>query len=205
MENEDNNTYDFLLDESGNTNVGSAGDKEAVSQSDNTAQTIDAMSLDDLNKTLGKDFKDKATALKAIKDTFAYVGKKKEDVVKEVKQEIDPSAFISKDQYERDMFYSQNSEYNNPEVREVIDSMSKAKGVSPREVVNSEAFKKVYEGFKGFNESQKLKTVLETNPRLAGTTTKLGEAKQAMTSGSKEAGERLATEAVMDAYPDLFK
>lgn len=200
MENEDNNTYDFLPDETSLPNVDSAGEKEAVSQSANNAQTVDAMSLEDLNKTLGKDFKDKATALKAIRDTFNYVGKKKEDVVKEVKQELDPSSFISRDQYERDMFYSKNTEYDSPDIREVIESMSKAKGISPREVVESESFKKVYGAVKGFNENQKLKTVLETNPRLAGSTSKLSEAKEAFNNGQKETGERLVTEAVMDAY-----
>lgn len=197
MDNEDNTTFDYLTGD--DNNVAPSDVNEAVSQSQDTAP--EAMTLEEMNQHLGKNFKDKATALKAIKDTFNYVGKKKEDVAKEV---FNKDGFVSKDQYETDMFYSKNSEYDTPAIRKVIDSMSKSEGISAREVVNSDSFKEIYGAVKGFNENQNIKSVLESNPRLAGTSSKLQDSFKAAQDGNKELAADLATKAVMEAYPESF-
>lgn len=160
-------------------------------------ETVEGLSLQDLNKYLGKNYPDKDTALKSLKDTISYVGKKKDDIVKEA---FDGSKFISRDQYETDMFYSKNPDYQSPELRKVIDSMAKADGIRPQDVVESEAFKAVYGKVKGYTDSQSLKSVLETNPRLANTTSKLGEAAEAMKSGNRDLAASKAAQAVMEAF-----
>ncbi|MCP4666462.1 MAG: hypothetical protein GY849_08840, partial [Deltaproteobacteria bacterium] len=47
----------------------------------------DSISLEDLNKTLGKEFKDVETAKKSLQDTQSYVGKK----IEEAEPKEDPS------------------------------------------------------------------------------------------------------------------
>lgn len=166
--------------------------KETVSAvSPNTA---DALSLDELNSYLGKNFTNKESALKSLKDTFSYVGKKIES-----KPEIDSSQFVSRDQYETDMFYSKNADYSTPEMRKIIDAMAKADGVKPQDVVNSDTFKAIYGKVKGYDESQSLKTVLETNPRLASTRDSFTEAAKHLQSGNKDAAEALVARAVLDS------
>lgn len=156
---------------------------------------VEGLSLQELNEYLGKDYKDKGSALKSLKETFSFVGKKIE-----AGKGVDMSNFISKDQYDTDMFYSKNTEYNNPDIRTVIDSMAKAEGKRPSEVVNSEAFKNVFGKVKGYDESQSLKSVLESNPRLAGSRDKFTQAQEAMKAGNTQSAEELATRAVMEAY-----
>ena len=54
---------------------------------DGTVQNVpatDGMTLSEINAALGKNFPNKEAALKSFKDTFSYVGKKVEDVKKEV-------------------------------------------------------------------------------------------------------------------------
>lgn len=157
--------------------------------------TVETLSLEELNKYLGKNYKDKATALKSVKDTFSYVGKKVE-----VKKDVDLSGYISKDQYETDMFYSKNPEYESSSVRAVIDSMAKAEGKKPAEIVQSENFKTIFGKVKGYDESQSVKSVLESNPRLASSRDKMSQAGEAMRAGNKLSAEELATRAVMEAY-----
>lgn len=167
--------------------------KETVSAvSQNTAE---ALTLNELNTFLGKNYKDKASALKSLQDTFSYVGRKVEDIT----PKIDPNQFISREQYEQDMFYSRNAEYSTPEVREVIDAMAKAKGMSPKDVVNSDTFKAVFSKVKGYDDSQSLRSVLETNPRLASTRDSFTKGAEHLQSGNKDAGEALITKAVLES------
>ena len=98
------------------------------------------------------------------------------------------------------MFFSKNPEYTTPEMREVIKSMAKAEGIKTSEVVEKESFKKIFGAVKGYSESQNLKSVLETNPRIAQTKSLLKEAQEANASGNKDLVKELATKAVMDAY-----
>lgn len=172
-------------------------DSSVSEVTDSQAQTDpNKMSLDELNGFLGKSYPSKEAALKSIKDTFSYVGKKKEDVAKE----ISPDKFITKEQYENDMFYAKNQQYNNDNIREVIDAMAKSKGITIQEVVNSDSFKNIFTSVQGYNENQKLKSVLETNPRLNATKSAFTEAHKAAQAGKSDVAESLITKAVMDAF-----
>lgn len=177
-----------------------------VDESVSTEETADkaeasgnfnGMSLQEINDYLGKNYPSKEAALKSIKDTFSYVGKKKESVVKEA---LDEDRFISREQYEKDMFFSKNPDYSNDSVKKVLESISKAEGISIVEASQTEAFKEVFGAVKGFSESQNLKTVLETNPRIASTKSNLSKAKDAIRNGDPESARTLATKAVLEAY-----
>lgn len=186
-------TPETLGGEDLNNEFASAPVKETVSAV--SSNTADALSLNELNSFLGKNFTSKESALKSLKDTQSYVGKKTEDITKK----IDPNQFISREQYETDMFYSRNAEFSTPEVREVIDAMAKAKGLSPKDVVASDTFKAVFSKVKGYDESQSLRSVLETNPRLASTRDSFTKGAEHLQSGNRDAGEALITKAVLDS------
>lgn len=192
-----NDEQDFITNEplpqaDAVTNDIAAGDGSAT---ESGVTNPDTLSLSELNQFLGKNYKDKQTALKSLKDTFRYVGQPKD-----TPSNIDTSKFISKEQYETDMFYSQNTEYSKPEVRKVIDSMAKGLGVSPRDVVASEDFKAIFGKVKGYEESQSVKSVLQSNPRLASSRDKLTQASEALKNGDKSTSDALAVKAVMEAY-----
>jgi len=186
-------TPETLGGEELNNEFASAPVKETVSavSQNNTAE---ALTLDELNATLGKKFTSREAALKSLKDTFSYVGKKKEDIA----PKIDPNQYISRDQYETDMFYSQNPDLSKPEIRKVIDSMAKAEGLRPKDVVELDLFKSIYSKVKGYDESQNLRSVLETNPRLSSVRDSFSQAQEALKSGNKETAEALITRAVLD-------
>lgn len=186
----DNNTLETLPDGNVIDELVPAVGGEAVS----TVDPNENISLQELKGILGKDFKDKATALKSVKDTFRFVGQKT------IVPKVDESKFISKEQYEQDMFYSKNPHFDKPEIRTVINSMATTQGKSPRDVVESDTFKAIFDKVKGYDESQNLKTVLATNPRLVASGDKLNQATEAMNQGRKSIAEDLATKAVMEAY-----
>lgn len=148
------------------------------------------LTLTELNTLLGKDFKDKATALKSVKDTFSYVGKRKEDIMKEVSGSTDQ---VSKElkEIKENMFFDKNPDYN--PYRALMAKM----GSNPEEVANSTEFKGIFEKAKGFDENQKLRSVLVSNPRIAASKDNLTKAREAMQSGNQELAEKNAVAAVL--------
>lgn len=183
MENEENTTLDSLLE--GDANVAPAGDQGAVSQ------PSAALTLEAINAALGKDFKDTETALKSIKDTSAYVGKRKEDIAKEVGGNNDELAGQIKELKEN-MFYKDNPQY--AEYRSLIGRL----GGNPEETVGSAEFKVIFDKADGFTKNQNLKSVLTSNSRLAASKDDLTRAREAMNSGNREAAEESATNAVLN-------
>lgn len=146
-----------------------SGDQGSGS-SDGGAAVDSSLSLSELNTFLGKDFKDKDTALKALKDTQAFVGKRKDDIAAEVRAELaqngnnaqqSPGLESKVQQLENDLFYSKNAEYE--PYKDVIAKM----GSSPAEVVLLPEFQKVFEQGKVANEVQNSRSVVSSNSRLA--------------------------------------
>lgn len=159
--------------------------------------SADTMSLTELNNYLGKDFKDKSTALKALKDTFSYVGKKKDDIIREVKSSEDlTKVYKELSDLKKNAFYDKNPQF--AEQRALIDKL----GSNPEEVVNSNEFKGMFEKVKGYDENQKLKKVMETNPRLSSSRDALSRATESvLKSGTpSEEVENLVAGAIRDAY-----
>lgn len=155
---QNNSTDDTLPDGAGSS---PAGGEAAVA----------SLTLAEMNQALGKDFKDKDTALKAMKDTFSFVGKRKEDIEAEVRASIQqngggaqpsPNALESTvKSLQNDLFYTKNPQYQ--EYSDVIASM----GGNPAEVVESPAFKKVFEKAQVADKVAAQRSVVSSNSRLA--------------------------------------
>lgn len=173
--------------------LNTAGDNSAVQQTPSSqSESIETLSLKELNEYLGKDFKDKGTAMKSLKDTFSYVGMKKEDIAKEI-QSKQQTEGLSKEikQIKENMFYDKNPDL--APYRTLIQKL----GDNPEDVLNMPEFKGIYEQAKGFNESQKLKTVLQSNPRIASQRDSLSKASEAFKSGNRAEGESQVAKAVL--------
>jgi len=167
------------------------------------AQTVEALSLAEINASLGKNFPTKDAAIKAFKDTFSYVGKKKEDIEKEVRANLATSDEITKlsqklDAVEKERFFDKNPQYADPAVRKLIETI----GGNPSEVVNREEFRTVFEKASGYDKSSKLKTVLESNPRMVASRDNLSKANDIVKNTGRVTNEveSLALQAVKDAY-----
>lgn len=165
------------------------------------AAQLEAMTLTDLNNTLGKQYPSKDAALKSIKDTFSYVGKKKEDIEREVKASIQSDTRvdqIAKElQIERtERFYDRNPQYADPSIRRFIESTGKM----PNEVVETEDFKNIFTKVAEYNKSMKLKTVLESNPRLNSSRDHIAKARDLVKNGDSNGVEEAILSAVKDAY-----
>lgn len=161
-----------------------------------TSGDVASMTLSELNQHLNKNFPTKESALKSIADTFSYVGKKKEDIAKEL-QANDGLSKVSGEleAIRKDMFYKDNPEYAS--YRNLIEKV----GGNPAEVVNLPEFKDVFTKASGFDTTQKLKTVLDSNPRLASSRDALSRAQDLQKSGgSQDEVEALIGNAVLDAF-----
>lgn len=150
------------------------------------------LTLVELNALLGKDFKDKTTALKSVKDTFSYVGKRKEDIAKELGSFSESTSKELKE-IKENLFYK-----DNPELTPYRAAISKM-GSNPEEVVNTPEFKSIFDKAKGFDSDQKLKTVLSSNSRIGVAKDNLSKAREAGNNGNLEERDRLATQAVLDS------
>lgn len=125
-----------------------------------------SLSLAELNSILGADFKDTSTALKALKDTKDFVGKRKEDIAAEVKASLQQTAsdVASKSdvqELKNQLFYAQNPQYKG------YESLIKKLGNNPADVTNSEEFKTVFEKATIADEVVNNKSVVSTNSRLS--------------------------------------
>ena len=163
----------------------------------------EGLTLSELNATLGKNFPTKEAALKSFKDTYSYVGKKVDDIKREVMSDVKNDERLNQLANElaeerKERFYDRNPNYAS--LRSVIEKM----GTSPAEVVNSAEFKEIYEKISGYDESQKLRTVLESNPRLSSSRDSLAKARE-ITLGQQD--QRPTDEAIqltVNAVKDAF-
>lgn len=154
-----------------------------------------SLTLEELEQTLGKKFPDKETALKSLKDTFSYVGKKKEDIAKEIGVEQKVSSVeLELAKLRTDMWFKDNPDH--APFREIIEKL----GTNPNEVIASEAYKAVFTKAKGYDELQSRRTVLESNPRIAASKDTLAKATEALSQGKTNEGRDLAAQAVREAF-----
>lgn len=150
---EENITQETLAEESD-------GENGAV---ENVAQPSVAAIL---SKELGKEFKDDETALKAVKDTFSYVGKKQQTVKEEVKAELNADEIVKNvlednKSMRKELFYMKNKDFDTPEIREFIEDTGK----NPEDVVSSESFKKIFTQVQGYKKAQQSANVLKSNSK----------------------------------------
>lgn len=158
------------------------------------------LSLAELNQLLGRKFDSKESALKSIKDTFSFATTRVTDIASKVDETTKTELKRLSDTVEaqnKELFYTQNPKY--APHRKLIDSLGKV----PGDVVNSDVFKETFTTLQAHGETVKLKTVLESNPRLAASRdsmTKAADLKKASNGFVTPEVERLVTESVLDAY-----
>jgi hypothetical protein len=148
----------------------------------------DVLTLDELNTHLGKNFKDKDAALKSFKDTFSFVGSAGQEKAPQATPQQGPGEQESYDalvsaRLEKEFFYRDNPEYS--EHREFIENLASGSGKKPQEVVESDSFKLFFEKATGYDEVQKSKSVIQSNPRLAASSDKIKEASEQAQSGDR--------------------
>lgn len=136
------------------------GDEKVSANPDN--EGADALSLEELNATLGRQFKTKEGALKAIKDTYAFVGKSKEE------KKSEQTAVTSNDEIESlktELFFTQNPDFK--DARPILEALAKANGQSIQAAAESDAGKDVLSKFAEFGKHQEKETVMEGNRRFS--------------------------------------
>lgn len=169
--------------------------------------------LSELKNVLGKDFKDKESALKSLKDTQSYVGQ-----VGQLKQDNEKyksggaapdaageiAALNAKiEAIQEDTFFDRNEQFRS--IRPIVKTFAKANGKTLSETVELPDIKELVTKVSGFDKSQNMRTVLESNPRLASSQDKIAKAQTLAGSRSRKAlseAADLAVQAVSEAFPD---
>jgi hypothetical protein len=140
---EENNTTPDTLSEASQLNAADVnGTVGSVS--------AEGMTLAELNSHLGKNFPNRDSAMKAIKDTFSYVGKKTDDIKREVLSTVKNDERIDLLAKElaverKERFYDKNPQYAS--LRSVIEKA----GDNPAEVVTQEWFKEISKKVSGYD------------------------------------------------------
>ena len=154
------------------------------------SQDVSNLTLEEINSQLGKDYSTKEAALKSIKDTFSYVGKKLETP----EAVIDPNKFVSRDEFNQEKFYS-----DNPQFKPYKNVISKL-GSDPAKVVEDPEFKQILDNANRFQEIETSRSVLHSNPRLGKASDGITEAREAVKNGDYNAANNKAVESVIDAF-----
>jgi hypothetical protein len=139
---------------------GSTDGSEAVSNDSPKKEAVDAISLKELKDVLGKEFLTKDAALKAVKDTFSYVGKK------ETPKEVTKSSSSEIEELKSELFFTQNPDLK--DTRPILEALAMKNSQSLREVAESDYFKDTLTKIKGFAENQEKRTVTEGGRRFDG-------------------------------------
>ena len=111
---------------------------------------------------------------------------------------VDPNKFVSREEYDREMFFSKNADYE--PYKEVMTNLQKATGKSLNEVAAMEPVKALFEKAKAHDATEKTKSVLMSNPRLGAVQDKITQAKTKLTAGDHSGAKADAVAAVIDAY-----
>ena len=163
----------------------------------------DSLTLDQLNQFLGTKYPSKEEALKGLKETKNYVGKagtvEKENKALMERLGGNTGEFITKDQYEQDLFYSRNSDLE--PYKDIINARAKELNLRPADaIVNDASLKQTLEKLRGFDKTEGAKSVLMSNQRLGQVTDNLEKAQTAIKSGDSRSAEKFAVGAVMETF-----
>lgn len=188
------------------------GDAEEVQSAE---ESTNSLSLEDINKMTGRNYKSLENAQKAVKETFAKVGEfgnfkdsmealkaqlntDEQGVIKYMSEQAQnpqpeennaskesDANFLSREEYERERFFDKNPDYAKPEIQDYILSKAKADGVSPSEVVEQDSFKALFSKVNTAEEYENSRTVLESNPRLGATKDSMSEAQKLMDDATR--------------------
>lgn len=163
----------------------------------------DTLTLEQLNERLGTKYPDMGKALEGLKETRNYVGKagtvEKEN--EELKKALSGNSgdFITKAQYEQDMFYSKHSDLE--PYKDIINARAKELNIRPADAVeNDPSLKQTLEKLRGFDKTEGAKSVLMSNQRLGQVDDKMSKAHEAVKSGDYRTASSNAVGAVMDIF-----
>ena len=158
----------------------------------NTPVEGTALTLDQLNTELGTRYQTVEAAVKGLKETRSFVGKAGQ-AQKDVP--VDPEKFITRDQYEQDVFYSRNADLE--PYKDIINARAKDLGVRPADAVaNDSSLKATIEKLRGYDKTENAKSVLMSNPRLGQVTDDMAQAQEAAKKGDYQTAERHAVKSV---------
>lgn len=157
-----------------------------------------SLSLGELNAVLGRSYKTREEALASVKETYNFVGKRREDIAREVQATTQNAQATSQlaqqiKQMETERFFDKN-----PDLAPFRAAYEKIGG-TPQEFFNSPEFKPIFDGARGYAETQKLKSVLESNPRIAASQDKLSKAVEARNAGRPDDAALHAARAVLES------
>lgn len=178
-----------------------AGDID-IESSDRTGNVTEKaaplLTLEEINNLTGRNYKDIETARKGLTDTYKFIGKagKIEAEKKQLQERVEEQDKILStelSQLKQTLFYTQNPQYS--PYKDIISSM----GSDASKVVESEAFKKVFESLSAAEQAKKSKSVLETNPRIGEAKTKIDEAKTLVKNGRYSEASEAAVQAVIES------
>jgi hypothetical protein len=183
-----------------------------------------------LSSALGKDFKDDDTALKAVKDTFKYVGgmgkykgtiqdlegklgvsgeeavlQRMEEIANQVTQPAAVAPVAASDDVKQIKQQLDDMTFYkaNPQLEShanLLTEMRGNTGKSLSDIASSEVFKSVLDKATAYDKVQESKSVLDSNPRLGSVRDKMADARKAAADGNMQAAKQGAVSAVLSAY-----
>lgn len=224
--------------EAANPQTPSPGEPSASSPG---GESNDALKLEEINALVGRNYTNLDDAKAALAETYKTVGAlgtlkplmtdltkrfgtDEDGVIKLMEENLktppqqapDLSGIVTKEQYEEDMFFSKNSEYEplRATAKAIKNSADELKAMPWAQFVEQDAFKTVFEPYKEVNELKSSRSVLESNSRLGQVTDKVKEAKEhaqaarqslmqgdlAGANASNEAARKSATASVIEAF-----
>lgn len=182
---------------------------------------------DVLSKELGKTFPTDEAALKAVKDTFSYVGRQDSlrETLKAVKTrfntdeagvlklmedlqnkteapaarpELESQVKELRERLDEATFYNEHGDLK--PYRALLSELRGSSDKPLQEIANSEAFKAVVEKAKAHDELESKKSVLQSNPRLGQAKSKMDSAQELLKAGDRSGARATAVGAVIEAF-----
>lgn len=187
----DNITPGTLPQDGGDGAVGAVVDAQGTPA---TPAGDNAFTLDEINSFLGKNFQSKETALKALKDTQSYVGKKTDDFEKELKER----GYLSRADLENELFFRDNPAHANN--KDLLEAIALKNGTSLKDAAGSESYKKLFDGASNYEKSESLKSVLNPSPRLQQAVDRTANIQQLKASGNDDAAASEAARIVAEMF-----
>ena len=106
--------------------------------------------------------------------------------------------YMTRAEFEEHTFYQENPHLN--DYKEVLSSVAKDKGVSLQDVVKDDAVKNLIEKAGKYDQSESVKSVLESNPQLKASADDFTNAREALKAGNSVKANEAATKAVLAAF-----
>lgn len=156
--------------------------------------SVDNLTLEEINSHLGKDFPTKAEALKSIKDTYSFVGKKQEDFTNSLQER----GYMTEEQFKNEMFLKDNPQH--AENAEILKAIAKDKKLTLEAAAKTEGYSKLVEASAKYKELAESQSVMDSSPRLAEAKEEVDKIRDLKKTGQNDEAEAAAARAVLKAY-----